>query len=60
MYRRVIAFDFDGTLAVDGNVPAEVETALEQCRNSGQFKDRSSSVNRAGCWRLLQQSTFPS
>lgn len=35
MYRRVMAFDFDGTLAVNGNVPAEVETALEQCRDSG-------------------------
>ena len=35
MYRRVMAFDFDGTLAVNGNVPAEVETALEQCRASG-------------------------
>jgi hydroxymethylpyrimidine pyrophosphatase-like HAD family hydrolase len=35
MYRRVMAFDFDGTLAVNGNVPAELETALEQCRDSG-------------------------
>jgi HAD superfamily hydrolase (TIGR01484 family) len=35
MYRRVMAFDFDGTLAIDGRVPAEVETALEQCRASG-------------------------
>jgi len=35
MYRRVMAFDFDGTLAVNGSVPAEVETALEQCRESG-------------------------
>ncbi|MCX5723229.1 MAG: HAD-IIB family hydrolase [Nitrospirae bacterium] len=35
MYRRVMAFDFDGTLAVNGNVPAEVHTALTQCRNSG-------------------------
>lgn len=35
MYRRVMAFDFDGTLAVNGNVPAEVLTALAQCRNSG-------------------------
>ena len=35
MYRRVMAFDFDGTLAVNGIVPAEVETALEQCRDSG-------------------------
>ncbi|MEK9141950.1 MAG: HAD hydrolase family protein, partial [Nitrospirota bacterium] len=28
-------FDFDGTLAVNGDVPPEVETALEQCRASG-------------------------
>jgi HAD superfamily hydrolase (TIGR01484 family) len=35
MYRRVMAFDFDGTLAVDGVVPPEVETALEQCRAGG-------------------------
>jgi HAD superfamily hydrolase (TIGR01484 family) len=35
MYRRVMAFDFDGTLAVNGTVPIEVETALEQCRASG-------------------------
>ena len=30
-----MAFDFDGTLAVNGNVPAEVELALKQCRDSG-------------------------
>lgn len=35
MYRRVLAFDFDGTLAVKGDVPPEVETALGQCRASG-------------------------
>lgn len=35
MYRRVMAFDFDGTLAVNGDVPPEVETALEQCRDNG-------------------------
>jgi hydroxymethylpyrimidine pyrophosphatase-like HAD family hydrolase len=35
MYRRVLAFDFDGTLAVNGDVPPEVETALEQCQASG-------------------------
>lgn len=35
MYRRVMAFDFDGTLAVNGDVPPEVETALDQCRASG-------------------------
>ena len=35
MYRRVLAFDFDGTLAVNGAVPPEIEAALEQCRASG-------------------------
>lgn len=35
MYRRVLAFDFDGTLAVNGDVSPEVETALEQCCASG-------------------------
>lgn len=35
MYRRVMAFDFDGTLALDGVVPPEVVSALEQCRASG-------------------------
>lgn len=35
MYRRVLAFDFDGTLAVNGAVSPEVETALEQCRAGG-------------------------
>jgi hypothetical protein len=35
MYRRVLAFDFDGTLAVNGDVSPEVEAALEQCRASG-------------------------
>lgn len=35
MYRLVMAFDFDGTLAVNGDVPPELETALEQCRASG-------------------------
>lgn len=35
MYRRIMAFDFDGTLAVNGIVPAEVERALAQCRDSG-------------------------
>lgn len=35
MYRRVLAFDFDGTLAVEGKVPPAVETALEACRNNG-------------------------
>lgn len=37
MYRRVMAFDFDGTLAVNGDVPPEVETALEQCRDDGHI-----------------------
>lgn len=35
MYRRVMAFDFDGTLAVDGVVPRELECALERCRAAG-------------------------
>ncbi len=35
MYRRVMAFDFDGTLAVEGAVPPELERALERCRASG-------------------------
>lgn len=35
MYRRVMAFDFDGTLAVNGVVPPEVESGLEACRASG-------------------------
>jgi HAD superfamily hydrolase (TIGR01484 family) len=37
MYRRVMAFDFDGTLAVDGHVPPEIETALDRCRASGHI-----------------------
>jgi HAD superfamily hydrolase (TIGR01484 family) len=35
MYRLIMAFDFDGTLAVNGDVPPELEAALEQCRASG-------------------------
>jgi hydroxymethylpyrimidine pyrophosphatase-like HAD family hydrolase len=35
MYRLVMAFDFDGTLAVNGDVPPELETALEQCHATG-------------------------
>ncbi|MEW6544880.1 MAG: HAD hydrolase family protein [Nitrospirota bacterium] len=35
MYRRVMAFDFDGTLAEDGTIPPELESALDQCRASG-------------------------
>jgi hydroxymethylpyrimidine pyrophosphatase-like HAD family hydrolase len=35
MYRLILAFDFDGTLAVNGDVPPELERALEQCRASG-------------------------
>lgn len=35
MYSRVMAFDFAGTLGVNGDVPLEVETALEQCCASG-------------------------
>lgn len=35
MYRRVMAFDFDGTLARDGQVPKELIVALERCRAGG-------------------------
>jgi len=35
MHRRVLAFDFDGTLAENGVVPADVRTALEQLYDSG-------------------------
>ena len=35
MYRRIMAFDFDGTLAVNGDVPPEVESALARCRAGG-------------------------
>jgi len=35
VYHRVMAFDFDGTIAVDGVVPPELERALEQCRARG-------------------------
>jgi hydroxymethylpyrimidine pyrophosphatase-like HAD family hydrolase len=35
MYRRVMAFDFDGTLALNGDVPPDVEKALEECRERG-------------------------
>ena len=35
MYRRVLAFDFDGTLADDGVVPSELQTALEQLHTDG-------------------------
>lgn len=30
-----MAFDFDGTLAVEGKVPVELVSALERCRDSG-------------------------
>lgn len=30
-----MAFDFDDTIADNGNIPPEAETALEHCRNSG-------------------------
>ncbi len=36
MYRRMTAFDCDGTFGVDGTVPYELECALEKCRGSGQ------------------------
>ena len=35
MHRRVLAFDFDGTLAENGVVPADVCTVLEQLYDSG-------------------------
>jgi hydroxymethylpyrimidine pyrophosphatase-like HAD family hydrolase len=35
MYRRVMAFDFDGTLAEDGQVPRKLESALGRCRADG-------------------------
>lgn len=35
MYRKVLAFDFDGTVAADGVVPPDLESALEQCRLTG-------------------------
>jgi hydroxymethylpyrimidine pyrophosphatase-like HAD family hydrolase len=35
MYRRVMAFDLDGTLAREGKVPPELEDALERCRALG-------------------------
>jgi len=35
MYRRILAFDFDGTLAENGIVPPALQTALEQLRAAG-------------------------
>lgn len=35
MYRRVLAFDFDGTLAVKGEIPPELVNALERCHALG-------------------------
>ena len=35
MHRRVLAFDFDGTLAENGVVPPQIHTALEQLFASG-------------------------
>lgn len=35
MYRRVLAFDFDGTLAEKGTLPAALQTALKQLRTAG-------------------------
>lgn len=35
MYRKVLAFDFDGTIAENGVVPPDLESALEQCRLTG-------------------------
>ena len=36
MYRRMTAFDCDGTLVVDGTVSYQLECALEKCRRSGR------------------------
>ncbi|MEJ2736061.1 MAG: HAD hydrolase family protein [Anaerolineae bacterium] len=35
MYRRVLAFDFDGTLAENGSVPLALQTALERLHAAG-------------------------
>ena len=35
MYRRVLAFDFDGTLAEGGVVPSALQAALEQLHRDG-------------------------
>jgi len=35
VYRRVLAFDFDGTLAENGTVPLALQAALEQLRAAG-------------------------
>lgn len=32
MYLRVFAFDYDGTLTENGNVPLDAQIALEQLR----------------------------
>jgi hydroxymethylpyrimidine pyrophosphatase-like HAD family hydrolase len=35
MYRRILAFDFDGTLAKNGNVPVALQAALAQLHAAG-------------------------
>jgi hypothetical protein len=35
MYRNILAFDFDGTLAIDGVVPQELQLALKQLQQLG-------------------------
>ncbi|MGH7254806.1 MAG: HAD hydrolase family protein, partial [Nitrospirales bacterium] len=35
MYRRIMAFDFDGTLATEGVVPEKLLRALRRCRKAG-------------------------
>ena len=35
MYRRVMAFDLDGTLAVNGVISPEIERCLDRCRAAG-------------------------
>ena len=35
MHQRVLAFDYDGTLAENGIVPHELQIALEHLRTAG-------------------------
>jgi hypothetical protein len=64
MYRRVLAFDFDGTLAVGGRVAPALETALEQCRNNGHVlflvtgrRYETVSLGRCGPRRFLSDGS---
>jgi hydroxymethylpyrimidine pyrophosphatase-like HAD family hydrolase len=38
MYHRVFAFDFDGTLAENGLVPATMQLALKQLHAAGYVR----------------------